>query len=171
MDVDELRSELERHHRQACAWALSICRYDPAEADNVLQTAYVNVLARRAEFSGSASFRTWWFSVIRKTALQLRRGEWLRRLRGTEEDAVVPAPARGPDEQVAADERNERLRGALARLPQRQREVLHLVFFEDLSIAEAASVMRVSLGSARRHYERAKHALRTGAVRADEALA
>jgi RNA polymerase sigma-70 factor (ECF subfamily) len=47
----------------------------------------------------------------------------------------------------------------LSRIAERQREVLHLVFYEDLTIAEAAQIMGVSLGTARQHYERGKHAL------------
>jgi RNA polymerase sigma-70 factor (ECF subfamily) len=38
--------------------------------------------------------------------------------------------------------------------------VLHLVFYQDLSIAEAADVMDVGLGTARTHYERGKARLR-----------
>ena len=51
---------------------------------------------------------------------------------------------------------SRRLSSALSRLPERQREALHLVFYQDMSIAEAAEIMGISLGSARTHYERGK---------------
>ncbi len=47
-----------------------------------------------------------------------------------------------------------------AREGRRQREVLHLVFYGELSIREASEVMNVSLGTARTHYERGKAGLR-----------
>jgi RNA polymerase sigma-70 factor (ECF subfamily) len=60
----------------------------------------------------------------------------------------------------ASDADAARLRRELSALPARQREVLHLVFYGELSIAEAAEVMEVALGTARTHYERGKHRLR-----------
>ena len=59
------------------------------------------------------------------------------------------------------DERTAELRRCLQQLPARQAEVLHLVFYQDLTINEAAQIMGVGIGSARQHYERGKARLRT----------
>jgi RNA polymerase sigma factor (sigma-70 family) len=163
MDISELRAELEQNHAACFGWALSCCRRDPSEAEEVLQTVYLKILEGKARFRGEASLKTWLFAVIRKTAASEYRRNLLRRLRSAiePEQASRPEPAGG--EVDAAFDRTEeqmRFRLALQRLPARQREALHLVFYEDLSLREAADVMGVSIGSTRQHYERGKKRLR-----------
>lgn len=138
-------------HDAAFAWALSCCRWQRQEAEDVLQTTYLKVLDGSARWGGRASFKTWLFAVVRKTALGRQRSwlAWLRR-RSDDDPADQPAVAAAPDEDGA------RVRAALAGLARRQREVLDLVFYHDLTVEQAAHVMGVSLGAARRHYARAK---------------
>ena len=164
MSRRELEAELERHHADCHGWALGCCAWDRTEADDVLQTSYLKVLDGRAAFDGRSSFRTWLFAVIRRTAAEHRRRGLLRRfwpLRAALDGAGEPAdPAPDPAAALGRAETNGRLREALAALPRRQRELLHLVFYQELSISEAAGVLGVSVGSARTHYERGKRRLR-----------
>ncbi len=158
----DLEGELRQIHPRSYGWALSCCAGDPAEAEEVLQTAYLKVMTAKARFDGRSSFKTWLFSVIRNTAAGRRRSgkraaaslaRWVLR-------RVAPAPPSDPESRLVSREASRILSAALAVLPTRQREVLHLVFYQDLTIEEAAAVLRVSVGTARVHYERAKKRLR-----------
>jgi RNA polymerase sigma factor (sigma-70 family) len=58
------------------------------------------------------------------------------------------------------DDRVAGLRVALTQLSKRQQEVLHLVFYQELTIQDAADVLAMPVGTARTHYERGKARLR-----------
>ncbi|HEX5085426.1 MAG TPA: RNA polymerase sigma factor [Blastocatellia bacterium] len=161
MTDSELRNALETHHSESYGWALSCCARSSVEAEVVLQTVYLKALTGKARYDGKASFKTWLFAVIRRTAADERRRQILRRLLLDRRQASPPpTPIERPDEAFHRVELQRLVREALAQLSRRQREVLHLVFYHDLSLAEAAQVMNVSLGSARTHYERGKKQLR-----------
>ena len=157
MEISELKAELEKLHPASFGWALSCCRQNRSDAEEVLQTVYLKILQGKALYRGESKLQTWLFAVIRKTAISERRKQLLRSL-----SSFVSPGADGSE--IESDfERSEmqrRFQEALAQLPARQRETLHLVFYQDLSLSEAAEVMNVSVGSARRHYERGKKRLR-----------
>ncbi len=153
----DVRGELEAIHAASFGWALACAGRDRERASDVLQQAYWKVLDGRARWDGRSTFKTWFFGVVRLTALESRR--WFRREGEPLSSREVAASGPAPDSAIARHERARKLLAALERIAPRQREVLHLVFYEDLSIAEAAVVMNVSLGSARTHYERGKKRL------------
>ncbi len=135
----------------------------PSDAEEVLQIVYLKILEGKARYRGESSLKTWLFAVIRKTAITAQRKRLLRALKSMAGPGVRPTRNAFAAEPVLALERSEaqqQFQTALERLPARQREVLHLVFYEDLTVREAANVMGVSIGSARQHYERGKKHLR-----------
>ena len=161
MTSRELEAWLERLHEESFGWALSCCSGEHARAEDVLQSAYMRVIAGRAIYSERSTFRTWLFGVIRRVAIEHNRREQKEQKRTLRlEHAAVQNIA---DDRSAPDdiETARALHAALGQLPERQREILHLVFYQDMSIAEAAEVMEISVGSARTHYERGKARLRT----------
>ena len=153
---------LEEHHLSCFAWALACCRWDRDEAQEVLQTAYLRILEGRARLNGSEISRPWIFGVVRTVALEQRRRRLIRALalekmwRGR----LAPDSRPAAFQHSADQEAQRRLRGMLARLSSRQRELLHLVFYQDMTIEQAAEVLGISVGSARVHYERGKARLR-----------
>jgi RNA polymerase sigma-70 factor, ECF subfamily len=163
MEIADLKAELERLHSASFGWALNCCRRDANEAEEVLQTVYLKILEGKARYRGESSLKTWLFAVIRKTAASEYRRRLLRSLRLVAESNEVSghiAPHETPTSAVERSEVQTHFQDAFKSLPRRQREALHLVFYEDLSLREAADVMGVSLGSARQHYQRGKKKLR-----------
>jgi len=162
MDIAELKAELETLHSASFGWALNCCRRDATEAEEVLQTVYLKILEGKACFRGEASLKTWLFAVIRKTAIGEHRKNILRKLRwsDTSEQVELVSPLEQPGAAFEKSETQALFQNALKSLPRRQREALHLVFYQDLSLSEAAVVMGISIGSARQHYDRGKKNLR-----------
>ena len=158
MEIAELKAELEKLHQASFGWALSCCRHNHSEAEEVLQMVYLKILQGKACYRGECKLQTWLFAVIRKTAIGERRKHVVRMLKSI---AVSNSNSDAqPEVNLERSEMQQRFHQALAGLPVRQRETLHLVFYQDLSLSEAAEVMNISVGSARRHYERGKKRLR-----------
>jgi len=162
MQPPDLERELDRVHTAAFGWALACCGGDRSRAEDVLQSSYLKILDGRARFDGRSSFKTWLFGIVHRTALEEQRRARLRPWLLLGWLGALQAPDGRPDPATALArcEASQRLRRALAVLPRRQRELLHLVFYQDLTIAEAGAVLGVSLGTARTHYQRGKAALR-----------
>ena len=161
MEISEVKAELEKHHSSGFGWAMSCCGRDPSEAEEVLQLVYLKILDGRARYAGESSFKTWLFAVIRKTAASERRKNFLRKLLlNAGAERLLQAPREDPALALERSETQARFRQALAQLPRRQQQTLHLVFYEELSLQETAEVIGISLGAVRQHYERGKTKLR-----------
>jgi len=161
MDDESLRNMMEKNHTSAFGWALYCCNGDREEAADVLHSAYVQILEKgRQAFRGKSSFKTWLFSVIRNTARK-RRFQVSQRLRKFQNLVFgTRADEKGIEGRFHESEIRDRILDLLGHLSQRQRQVLQLVFYHNLTLEEAAVVMGISVGSARTHYDRGKSRLR-----------
>jgi RNA polymerase sigma-70 factor, ECF subfamily len=154
----DVRQQIERLHGASFGWAMSCCGHRREEAEDVLQTSYLKLLDGRAHFAGWASFKTFLFAVIRRTAAERRRRELVRGRLLLHWWQSAPAPSGEAELELSA--RAAALLAALGRLPRRQQEVLRLFVQHDLPVAEAAIVLGIGVGSARVHYDRGKRRLR-----------
>lgn len=161
MDRQTLEKELESLQGQSYGWSLRCCFEDRETAAEVLQNTYLKILEGKARFDGSSGFKTWLFSVIRFTAIDYyrkKRRKWVNRT--NPENNSQP----GTDTRlIAAERRQDRLnlfQRGLAQLSPQQQQILHLVFYQDCTIQEAAAIMGIQLGTARTHYQRGKEQLK-----------
>ena len=71
--------------------------------------------------------------------------------------AAEPVEPSGDD--FGGDALSERVWRAVRELPARQRDITELVFCREMTVDEASTVMGVTVGTGRVHYDRAKKAL------------
>jgi RNA polymerase sigma-70 factor (sigma-E family) len=128
---------------------------DRGHAEDLVQTALLR-LARRW-----GSIREHPEAYARMVLVNLTRDHWRRLGRHAKEqeldEAVQHAVTRDPADTVVD---RDALRRALAGLPRRQREVMVLRFFVDLSVAETAAALGVSEGTVKTQTSRAVTRLR-----------
>lgn len=131
---------------------------DPIEAEDVAQEVFVRVWRQAPTWkSGKARFDTWMHRVALNLCYdRLRRRREDPMAEPPEQDDPGPAPDRG----LLAAELGLRVEGALARLPDRQREAIVLCHYQELSNIEAASLMDVSVEALESLLSRGRRALR-----------
>lgn len=143
----------------------------------MLHATYCKVLDGRAHFEGRSEFKTWLFGVIQRTAREQARWGWLRLDRlerwwqGAEGDGSGDNRGNNTGDRMGEGDGDARLgvlTNALTRLSPRQQQVLHLVFYQELTIQGAADVLAMPVGTARTHYERGKARLRQLLIASEE---
>ena len=156
-DQDAFVEVVRRH--EAAVGAYLARRAGRDRAEDLLGEVWVAAYTSRAAYDRAfPDAGPWLFGVAHNT---LRR-HW--RSRPAEEPvADMTSLASGWDPWTAVDRRVDAesvLRHALAQLPAREREILTLVAWEDLTVADAGRVLGMPPGSARRVLHEARMALR-----------
>ena len=77
------------------------------------------------------------------------------------ETLQVEQASNEPGVQIEKIQLIELIEGAIGKLPQRQREAFLLRYWEEMSLAETAEIMKCSEGSVKTHCSRAAHTLAT----------
>jgi RNA polymerase sigma factor (sigma-70 family) len=139
-------------------------RVAPAEAEGLLGEVFRIAFERREVFDRDRdSARPWLYGIASNVVAKHHRSE-ARRLRATARLVARPEPGGDPTEPAvsALDARATwpRVAEAVAALPERERAVLLLFAWEELSYDQIAEVLEVPVGTVRSRLHRARARLR-----------
>jgi RNA polymerase sigma-70 factor (sigma-E family) len=163
-DADTAVEELyAAHYRQLVRLSVLLVR-DVETAEEVVQDSFVAMHGRwrtlRDPDNGLAYLRQ--TVVNRSRSVQRHRGV---QTRYADRAALATGPVarnqHGADEDALSSERRAAVLDAMRALPERQREVLALRYFLDLSEADIASTLGISRGAVKSHASRGVAALRS----------
>jgi len=153
----------DRHAHLLFSLALRILR-ERSDAEDVLQEAFSQVWRQAKRFEeGRGTVVGWLVTVTRSRALDRLRQR--RAQPGGIENfdrmaEALPDPARALDVHLATSEAAERVRSALAALPDDQRVPLELAYYEGLSQSEIAAKLQTPLGTIKTRMRQALRRLR-----------
>jgi RNA polymerase sigma-70 factor (ECF subfamily) len=155
-DRAALGTLFSRHADTAYRFALRLCR-NTADAEDVLQSAFLEVFRRASAFRGGSSVRTWILGFVLNLSRNKAREEARRKVRQerTAAGALSASPGPAVDPEIAA-----RVRRAVDELPDHYRAPVWLHYGEGLSPAEVAAVLDLSSDTVRKQLSRGIDQLR-----------
>ncbi len=139
------------------------------DAHDLAQETFVRVYQHRADFNPEARFTTWLYTIAGNLARNHHR--WRSRHPNVSLDApadgsetalvdVLPAATASPGEAAVKTERAQAVRSAVESLPGDLREAIILCEWEELAVAEAATVLHTTPKAVESRLYRARNLLR-----------
>ncbi len=137
---------VERYAAQARRVARAVLG-DPDDADDAAQDGFLSALVKLAQYDSRRPFGPWLMRIVANAATDRRRRRNVRRAEPLDPSLVGGGPR--PDAVAMRSELGDRLRAALAELPERRRAAVVLFDVEGYSHAEIAGILGIPEGTAR----------------------
>jgi RNA polymerase sigma-70 factor (ECF subfamily) len=154
---------MRRYNQRLYRVARAILR-DDAEAEDVMQDAYVRAFRHLHQFEGRARFSTWLTRIAVHEALaRIRRSgrfEDLESLVQSNGESMIASHLPSPEQQVSTAELTGLLQEAVLALPDHYRAVLMLRDIEEMSTTDTAAALELSEDNVKVRLHRARALLR-----------
>jgi RNA polymerase sigma-70 factor, ECF subfamily len=138
--------------------AYSVLR-NAADAEDAVQETYLRVLRHREELGEIRDHRVWLVRIVWNVVLDRKRRAKTRPETDDIADLarMLPADGLSAEERVASAQHHERVLRAVEELPEKERQVLALSAFEDLSSVEIAQILGTTESTVRSRLFRARN--------------
>ena len=114
------------------------------DANDLAQEVFLRAWRSIGRFRGDSAFSTWLYRIAVNACLNHRA---LKRVPTQDLPEALPDPSRGAEARAQDEDVARRVRGAIARLPEKQRATLVLKIYHELSHEEVANVLGSSVGT------------------------
>ncbi len=137
-----LEGIVSRYERPLLAYALRLLGGDRDRAEDAVQETLLR-LCRADEDNLANKLPAWLFAVCRTRVIDMRRTEH----RANSETERIESPDGTPDEHAEREDTHRQVQGLVAKLPDRQQELLQLRLHAGLSYQEIAEATGLSVSN------------------------
>jgi RNA polymerase sigma-70 factor (ECF subfamily) len=151
-------TELMRRYQERVYWVARRIVGSHDDADDIVQETFVKAYLALGEFRGDSSFFTWIYRIAVNLSLNaLRKRQVLNYLHESELlSRILPSPD-DPGKDLENSEIESALHRAVATLPEKQKAVFVMRYFDEMTYEEIGRVLKTSVGGLKANYF---HALR-----------
>ena len=147
---EQIVSEYQTQLRRRCCVLLK----DVHLAEDAVQETFLKAYRSMGEFRKESSERTWLTRIAVNTCRDLLRSRWLRYIDRSVKIEDLPEP------ETPADPENTGLYETILRLPVKQREVVLLYYYQNMTMQEISDILQISASNVSRRLESARKTLR-----------
>lgn len=142
---------LVKQYSEKLYWKVRRIVLSHEDANDVLQNVFIKVWSNLQNFQGKSSLSTWLYRIAVNESLDFLRKQKLADKVSADEDVSVASRLMS-DEYFDGDEVQARLQEAVARLPEVQRMVFNLKYFEEMKYSEISQILNTSEGALKASY-------------------
>lgn len=125
------------------------------DAEDISQDVFVKVLSKLHTFKNESNLQTWIYSITANQSKNYLRKQSLRKFLRIDKEAsfdIEDKYQNTPYENIDNEEANRLLIETLSTLPEKQREVFSLRYFEEFSYNEISELLGTSVGGLKANY-------------------
>ncbi|MFA6232588.1 MAG: sigma-70 family RNA polymerase sigma factor [Bacteroidota bacterium] len=147
---------LVRMHQEKIFHVVKRMVPDPDDARDIAQEVFIRAFEKVSEFRGESQVFTWLYRIAVNLSLNHLRKTKLRTFFRMEDDHHdFPDSGPSPEAKVEQHELRKIVRKAVDRLPEKQKAVFILRYYEELSYEEIAVILTTSIGGLKANYHHA----------------
>ena len=135
--------------------------HDTHAAEDIAIDAFSDLIVHKHRYNFKVTLKTYLYMIGRSRALDYLKHRKVIEFTELTEEKEVSSEEKTLEEQVLTEERKRTVNAAIARLPEDMREVIHLIYFEEMTYEEAAKVMKKNRKQVDNLLYRAKKELRS----------
>ena len=148
-------------YQERLYWQIRRMVLDHEDANDVLQNCMVKVFRSIDQFEGKSALYTWLFRIATNESITFLNQRKKRGSTSLDEEGAPVANRLQADAFFDGDELQAALHQALHRLPDKQRQVFNLRYFEEMSYQDIAAVLNTSEGALKASFHHAVKKNRT----------
>ncbi len=146
-------TQLVRRYQEKIYWVCRRMLKSHEDADDVVQNVFIKAHHGLMSFNGESEFYTWLYRIATNETINFLRTQNVRRAEPIDDMLQEPAATEAaPIEELERREEKELIAEAIELLPERQKQVFMMRYYDELSYEEIAEILGTSVGGLKANY-------------------